>query len=68
MTEEEPVSNCCGANFGFPGWPDCDICSACGDHAGPEEEEFDDESTWKEKEEYLDYQEKWNERKGDDQC
>ena len=40
--EEEPISNCCGANFGFPGWPDCDICSACGDHAGPEEEEFDD--------------------------
>ena len=58
--EEEPISNCCGANFGFPGWPDCDICSACGEHAGPdsEEEEFDDESTWKEKEEHLDYKER----------
>jgi hypothetical protein len=56
--EDEPLSNCCGADFGFPGWPDCDICSACGEHAGPAEEEFDDESTWKEKEAYLDYKER----------
>jgi len=57
--EDEPVSSCCGANFGFPGWPDSDLCSACGEHADPEpEEEFDDEGTWKEKEEYLDYKER----------
>ena len=31
--EEEPLSNCCGAGFGPPGYPDCDICSACGEHA-----------------------------------
>ena len=27
------VSNCCGAEFGPPGWPDCDLCSACREHA-----------------------------------
>ena len=31
--DEEPMSNCCSAPFGPPGWPDCDICSACGEHA-----------------------------------
>ena len=30
---EEQVSNCCTAQFGYPGWPDNDICSACGEHA-----------------------------------
>ena len=25
-------SNCCDAPFGEPGWPDCDICSACKDN------------------------------------
>ena len=32
-------SNCCTAPFGYPGWPDSDICSACGEHAEPSEEE-----------------------------
>ena len=27
------VSNCCGAPFYEPGWPDNDICSACKEHA-----------------------------------
>jgi len=31
--DEEQVSNCCTAPFGYPGWPDNDICSACGEHA-----------------------------------
>ena len=34
-TEEEQVSNCCEAPFGYPGWPDSDICSACFEHAEP---------------------------------
>ena len=29
-------TNCCGAQFGEPGWPDCDICVDCGEHAAPE--------------------------------
>ena len=37
--DEEQVSNCCNAQFGFPGWPDNDICSACGEHADIEEGE-----------------------------
>jgi hypothetical protein len=56
--EDEPISDCCGANFGFPGWPDCDLCSECGEHAGTAKEDFDDESTWKEQEEYLAYKER----------
>ena len=35
----DKYSNCCGAPFGYPGWSDCDICSACGEHAEPSEEE-----------------------------
>ena len=31
--DEEMVSNCCTAPFGYPGWPDNDICSRCGEHA-----------------------------------
>jgi len=31
--DEEMVSNCCTAPFGYPGWPDNDICSKCGEHA-----------------------------------
>ena len=27
------VSNCCGALFVKPGWPDNDLCSACMEHA-----------------------------------
>ena len=38
-TEEEQVSNCCTAQFGYPGWPDNDMCARCGEHASPEEEE-----------------------------
>ena len=36
MDKEEDndlVSNCCTALFIHPGWPDSDICSACGEHA-----------------------------------
>ena len=33
------MSNCCEAPFGFPGWPDCDICSCCGEHSEIMEEE-----------------------------
>jgi len=36
------VSNCCGASFYEPGYPDNDICSSCKEHASPmEEEEWD---------------------------
>jgi len=28
------VSECCGARFAEPGWPDNDLCSACGEHTG----------------------------------
>ena len=31
--EEDPISNCCGAQFGYPGWPDSDLCAECGEHA-----------------------------------
>ena len=33
MDEDYQFSNCCGEPFGPPGWPDCDICSACGEHS-----------------------------------
>ena len=36
---DEYLSNCCGSTFCAPGWPDCDICSSCGDHADGELEE-----------------------------
>jgi len=67
-------TNCCGAPFYNPGWPDSDICTSCKEHAVPMEEEdvvslfpggegshqegFDDEDTWKESEEYLNYKER----------
>jgi RecJ-like exonuclease len=28
-------SDCCGAAFASPGWPDNDVCSACGEHSEP---------------------------------
>ena len=31
--DEEPMSNCCSAPFGHPGWPDNDLCSKCHEHA-----------------------------------
>ena len=37
--EEEPLSNCCSAEFSYPGWPDSDICSECGEHADIGEDE-----------------------------
>ncbi len=37
--DEEPLSNCCTAPFGYPGWPDNDICSACGEHADASEDD-----------------------------
>ena len=33
------VSNCCGARFHEPDYPDNDICTECGEHAGAEEED-----------------------------
>tara|TARA_R100001530_G_scaffold63782_1_gene45850 strand:- start:258 stop:482 length:225 start_codon:yes stop_codon:yes gene_type:complete len=33
------VSNCCGASFYEPGWPDNDICSSCKEHADVIEQE-----------------------------
>ena len=33
------VSECCGATFYEPGYPDNDICSACREHAEPMEED-----------------------------
>ena len=39
VDEEEPQSNCCSVPFGYPGWPDNDICSMCGEHADFEEGE-----------------------------
>ena len=33
------VSNCCGAPFYEPGWPDNDICSACKEHADAVDDE-----------------------------
>ena len=37
--DEMEYSNCCDAPFGYPGWPDCDICQACGEHADVQQEE-----------------------------
>lgn len=34
-------TNCCGAPFGTPGWPDCDLCSDCHEHAEPMDETQD---------------------------
>ena len=33
LEDEEPMSNCCTAPFGHPGWPDSNVCSKCGEHA-----------------------------------
>ena len=33
------VSECCGANFAEPGWPDSDLCTACGEHTGAVDQE-----------------------------
>ena len=33
------ISNCCGARFYEPDYPDNDICSSCKEHASPMEEE-----------------------------
>ena len=37
--EDEAVTECCGANFYEPGYPDSDICTSCGEHSGPMLEE-----------------------------
>ena len=37
--DDDIISNCCGAPFWYPGWPDSDICSKCMEHADIEEEE-----------------------------
>jgi len=33
------ISNCCGARFRYPDYPDNDTCSACKEHADAVEEE-----------------------------
>jgi len=35
-------TNCCNAPFGNPGWPDCDLCSDCHEHAEPIEENMEE--------------------------
>ena len=37
--DEDLVSNCCGAQFTYPGWPDSDFCSECHEHAGIDEDD-----------------------------
>jgi len=51
------VSNCCGASFYEPGYPDNDICSSCKEHASPMEEETDFYDGIKS---YLKLEEEWN--------
>ena len=36
--EDDPISNCCGAQFSYPGWPDSDTCTECGEHADASDE------------------------------
>ena len=31
--DDDLVSNCCTAQFTYPGWPDSDVCSECHEHA-----------------------------------
>ena len=31
--DDDLVSNCCTAQFTYPGWPDSDTCSKCHEHA-----------------------------------
>ena len=31
--DDDLVSNCCSAQFTYPGWPDSDVCSKCHEHA-----------------------------------
>ena len=43
---QDVYSNCCEATFEYPGWPDNDICTRCGDHAilyDNNEEDWDDD-------------------------
>ena len=37
--EDDPVTNCCGAPFTYPGYPDSDFCSKCHEHAGVDDDE-----------------------------
>ena len=39
MRSSMKVSNCCGATFYEPGYPDNDICSCCSEHADAIDEE-----------------------------
>jgi hypothetical protein len=47
------ISNCCNAPFGYPGWPDCDICSQCGEHSDLEICEDVGDSQYKDKKDIL---------------
>jgi hypothetical protein len=42
MKNTEYLSACCSAPFHEPDWPDNDMCSECGEHTEPEEDEEDD--------------------------
>ena len=33
--DDEEVSDCCGASYATPGWPDNDLCSECKEHSEP---------------------------------
>ena len=39
LDDPQMVSNCCGAAFDEPGWPDTDVCSHCKEHCEGELEE-----------------------------
>ena len=34
------LSNCCGAPFYEPGWPDNDLCTACKEHTDAYDDEY----------------------------
>ncbi len=38
MENELELSECCGAPFTYPGWPDSDFCSQCHEHSGVHED------------------------------
>lgn len=34
---KQAASDCCSAEYAAPGYPDNDICSACGEHSQPDD-------------------------------
>jgi len=41
--EEDVFTECCGEPFAIPGYPDSDLCSFCGEHTGPIEDDEEEE-------------------------